>query len=60
MDKLLDRLAKAAEREGISPRKVIASGELEGSAGQDGHGRREQGKFAKPTTSSSLGDLKRK
>ena len=57
MEKLLDRLAKVAEREGISPRKAIASGELEGTAGKDGHGRREVGKFAKPT--SSLSDLKK-
>ena len=57
-DKLLDKLAKAAERECMSPRKVIASGELEGSAGMDGHGPRDSGKFARPK--SALGDLKTK
>ena len=58
MDKLLDRLAKAVEREQMSPRKIIASGKLEGKGSNDDRpGRRDRTSLGKPVT--ALGDLKK-
>ena len=55
MDKLLDKLEKAIERTGMRQHKVVASGELDGVAGADGHGPREAGKFAKPKIANKEG-----
>lgn len=59
MDKLCDKMDKAMERSGMGGRKTIASGELENVAGQDGHGPRESGKFAKQQGGATLGTVKR-
>lgn len=48
MDKLLDKLESLIESTGTRSRHIMASGELEGKAGLDGHGNREGGKFAPP------------
>lgn len=53
MDKILDQLSKAVEREQMSPRKIIASGKLDGTGSGSGKG------SSKPTKAvSSLSDLK--
>lgn len=48
MDKLLDKLNKEIEKSGMRGRQVIATGSLEGVAGDDGHGPRDGGKLSSP------------